>query len=107
MKALVQALPSARRKPQEPIIIYTTLYDLIASINEEVGPDEEQLITATVVHLLNTYQVTYTEQPLKGHRIICHGQARSARSRQQRQALFSQSERERHHFGRGKCKVKP
>lgn len=35
-------------------VIQTTLYDLIAAISAEVGPDEEEVVLATVVHLLNS-----------------------------------------------------
>jgi len=30
----------------------TTLYDLIATLNAEFSPDEDDVVTATVVHLL-------------------------------------------------------
>lgn len=50
--------------------IHTTLYDLIAALSEEVRPDEEVVLTATVVHLLNTHRVTCTGD-LQGYRLVC------------------------------------
>jgi hypothetical protein len=41
------------------LIIRTTLYDLIAAINAEVGADEDDLVIALVVHLLKTHWLTY------------------------------------------------
>jgi hypothetical protein len=37
-----------------PATIQTTLYDLIAAIDAEVEPGEEELVTAAVIHLLNS-----------------------------------------------------
>jgi len=34
--------------------IQTTLYDLMAALHAEVEPGEEELVTAAVVHLLNS-----------------------------------------------------
>jgi hypothetical protein len=47
--------------PKRPrsLIIRTTLYDLIAAINAEVGADEEDLAIAPVEHLLTTHRLTY------------------------------------------------
>jgi len=41
------------------LIIQTTLYDLIAAINAEVGADEDDLVIALVVHLLKTHWLAY------------------------------------------------
>jgi hypothetical protein len=41
------------------LIIRTTLYDLIAAINAEVGADEDDLVIALVVHLLKIHWLTY------------------------------------------------
>ena len=40
-------------KEQESVIITTTLYDLIEAINSEVSPEEDALVIATVMALLN------------------------------------------------------
>ena len=50
--------------------IQTTLYDLVAALNAELSPDEDTLVTAAVVHLLNTHQVTCTGA-LQGYRLVC------------------------------------
>jgi hypothetical protein len=42
------------------LIIRTTLYDLIAALNAEVGTDEDDLVIAGVMHLLNTHRLTYS-----------------------------------------------
>jgi hypothetical protein len=35
-------------------IIQTTLYDLIAAVNETLNPNEDRIVTAIVMDLLNT-----------------------------------------------------
>jgi len=49
------------------LIIHTTLYDLIAAINAEVGADQDDLVIALVVHLLKTHWLTRlgTVKPLR------------------------------------------
>jgi hypothetical protein len=46
-------------KEQESVIITTTLYDLIAAINSEVSPEEDALVIATVMALLNSGRVRF------------------------------------------------
>ena len=41
-----------------PATITTTLYDLIAAIQDVVQPDEDALVVATMVHLLCTRRIT-------------------------------------------------
>lgn len=48
----------------------TTLYDLIVVIREEIGPDEEYLVTPIIVHLLNSGQVKFVDG-LQQRRVIC------------------------------------
>jgi hypothetical protein len=43
-----------------PTVIQTTLYDLIAAISDEVDPAEDDLVTATLVHLINSGRVRFT-----------------------------------------------
>ena len=51
----------------------TTLYELIAALSAEVGADEaDGVLTATVVHFLQTHRVTWTG-PLAGYRLVCAG----------------------------------
>ncbi len=39
--------------------ITTTLYDLIAALHAQVGLEDDKVITAFVVHLLRTGQITF------------------------------------------------
>lgn len=41
--------------------IQTTLYDLLAALQAAVRPDEDAVVTAVVVHLLQTHRVTCTD----------------------------------------------
>jgi hypothetical protein len=51
----------------------TTLYELIAAFSAEVGADEaDGVLTATVVHFLQTHRITCTG-PLAGYRLVCEG----------------------------------
>ena len=63
----------------EPTVIHTTLYNLIVALSAEVGPDDEDVVTATVIHLLKTYRVTGTGT-LEGYRLVCDGAERLART---------------------------
>jgi hypothetical protein len=49
-----------RGKRPHTLIIRTTLYDLIAAFNAEVGADEDDFVIARVMHLLNTHRLTYS-----------------------------------------------
>jgi hypothetical protein len=39
--------------------MYTTLYDLVEALQRQVGPDEDHLVVATVMHLLQSGRVTF------------------------------------------------
>ena len=39
--------------------ITTTLYDLIAALNAEVDPEDDALVTAAVVHLINANRARF------------------------------------------------
>lgn len=69
--------------------IQTTLYDLVAVLNAELSPDEDNIVTATIVHLLNTHQVTCTGA-LQGYRLVCNDRARPVQT--QPNSCFSQFE---------------
>lgn len=70
MGTMVRNFPCTTRKSSHSTAIHTTLYDLIAALSTEVGPDEEDVLTATVVHLLNAHRVTCTGN-LQGYRLVC------------------------------------
>ena len=39
--------------------ITTTLYDLVAALNAEVDPEDDALVTAAVVHLINANRAKF------------------------------------------------
>lgn len=51
--------------PSQPARIITTLYDLIAALNEEVEAGEEDVVTATVTHLCHTGRLRFLNDPRK------------------------------------------
>lgn len=69
MGTITRPLACTARKSPQTTAIHTTLYNLIAALSAEVGPDEEDVLT-TVVHLLNTHRVTCTGD-LRGYRLVC------------------------------------
>jgi hypothetical protein len=71
--------------------IQTTLYDLVATLNAELSPDEDNVVTETVVHLLNTHRVFCTGA-LQGYRLVCNDRARSAQIPLKGHGYFSQFE---------------
>jgi hypothetical protein len=52
MKTMMHDFSGTVRKSSEIMTIHTTLYDLSAALSAEVGPDEEDVLTAAVMHLL-------------------------------------------------------
>ena len=44
---------------KDTVIIRTTLYDLIDAISRELSPDEEDLVVATVLHLLRSGRIRF------------------------------------------------
>lgn len=71
--------------------IQTTLYDLAAALNAELSPDEDNIVTATIVHLLNTHQVTCTGA-LQGYRLVCNDRVRPIQTLPKEYGCFSQFE---------------
>jgi hypothetical protein len=53
---------------QTPIL--TTLYDLIAALNEQVEPEEDVLVTAAMVHLCNSGRIT-CRRAYDGSALVC------------------------------------
>ena len=73
------------------IKIQTTLYDLVAVLNAELSPDKDNIVTATIVHLLNTHRVTCTGA-LRGYRLVCNDRARPVQAPPKGYSCFSQFE---------------
>ena len=60
-----------------PARLTTTLYDLIAAIQDGLSPDDDALVVATVVHLLRSGRLTW------------RGQARERLCQSQRAAMWA------------------
>ena len=57
MQALATA--PAPATSSTPANITTTLYDLVEALSAEVGPDEDHLVTAAVMHLINSSRAKF------------------------------------------------
>src|SRR4030095_9175719 len=78
MKTTMHDFSGTVRKSPEITTIHTTLYDLSAALNAEVGPDEADVVTAAVLHLLHTHRVTCTGN-LQGYRLrACNARGHTA-----------------------------
>ena len=86
--------------------IQTTLYDLVATLNAELSPDEDNIVIATVVHLLNTHRVTCAGA-LQGYRLVCNDRVRPAQIPPKAYGCFSQFESYANHCERSHHKVIP
>ena len=51
--------------PAQAARIVTTLYDLIAALNEEIEAGEEDVAIAAVAHLCNTGRLRFLDDPRK------------------------------------------
>jgi hypothetical protein len=70
MDTVVQDPLSTTMKSGDSMAIHTTLYDLVAALTAEAGPEEEDAVTAAMMHILNTHLVTCTGD-LEGYRMLC------------------------------------
>ena len=70
MHSSAQSFPTQAPAGAAPTAIETTLYELIAAISAEVGSEEDDLIVATVVHLVNSGQVRFTGE-WENAKVIC------------------------------------
>ena len=61
MKTLIERMADRGQDRKASSTIETTLYDLIAAISAEVGPHDDDLVTATMVHLVNSGRVKLTD----------------------------------------------
>jgi hypothetical protein len=52
-------MPKSTSIPPKSTAITTSLYDLVAAISDEVGPNEDDLVTATVMHILQSGRVKF------------------------------------------------
>ncbi len=67
---LTQTMALQELSKTESTTIETTLYDLITSISDAVGSTNSELVTATVVHVLNAHRVQFAGDPRRLE-VIC------------------------------------
>lgn len=62
--------------------LHTTLYDLIAAMQDvAASPEEMAAVTAAATHVLNTHRVTCTSGRFKGYRMVAEDEPTSSRER--------------------------
>lgn len=59
MQAVATHLATIPATVFTPVSITTTLYDLVKAVNDEVGPDEDRLVAAAVMHLINSNRARF------------------------------------------------
>lgn len=59
MQALATNLATVPAITSTPVNITTTLYDLVEAVNDAVGPDEDRLVIAAVMHLINSSRARF------------------------------------------------
>jgi hypothetical protein len=82
MSMSTTAMP-VRCTTQTPTALTTTLYDLIAALQDVAGPDEGTVVVAAVMHLMRSRRLTWHRDRLERHH---PGQDRSCDNRSRRQA---------------------
>lgn len=69
MLAVAEEAATIGTLAMDPIVytpIITTLYDLIEALQEQVAPEDDAVVTAAVVHLLNADYVRWPHAIKKG-----------------------------------------
>ena len=66
----ITAVETVELETLETPPIVTTLYDLIATLNEQVEPWEEDVVTAAIVDLCNTGRLHFLNAP-KDCEVVC------------------------------------
>lgn len=59
MQAVATNLATVSETSAMPVRITTTLYDLVEAVNTEVGDDEDDLVAAAVMHLINSHRARF------------------------------------------------
>jgi hypothetical protein len=54
-----KGVATGERGEEKPLCIMTTLYELMAAIQDVVSPDEDALVVATVGHLVRSGRLTW------------------------------------------------
>ena len=52
-------LKPPRNTPQKSTTITTNLYELVEAVQDQVGPDNDELVVATVMYLLRAGRATF------------------------------------------------
>jgi hypothetical protein len=91
METPVSPCPCPAHMVHSSMTIHTTLYDLIAALSAEVQPDDDAVLTAVVIHLLETHRVICTGNQAR-YRLVWDGGKRAARAaeRDAARSLFSE-----------------
>ena len=66
----ITAAETVELETLDPTPVVTTLYDLIAALNEQVEPWEEDVVTDAVVDLCNTGRLHFLNGP-KDCEVVC------------------------------------
>ena len=59
MQQLAHNTPLSGHDQSEPAPVVTTLSELIEAINEELEPEEDYLVSKTVLHLINAGRIRF------------------------------------------------
>ena len=59
MQAFATNLATVPATSSAPVRITTTLYNLVEAISAEVGSNEDHLVTAAVMHLINSSRTRF------------------------------------------------
>jgi hypothetical protein len=59
MQAVATHLATVPETASPPVHITTTLYDLVEAVNTAVALDEDRLVAAAVMHLINTSRARF------------------------------------------------
>ena len=59
MQAVATNLATVPETSSTPVSVTTTLYDLIEAVNTEVSLDEDRLVAAVIMHLINSSRARF------------------------------------------------
>jgi hypothetical protein len=59
MQAVATNLATVPETSSTPVRVTTTLYDLIEAVNTEVSLDEDRLVAAVIMHLINSSRARF------------------------------------------------
>jgi hypothetical protein len=65
-----QAVLRTRAQTTTPAPLTTTLYDLIAALQDAAGPNEDTLVVATMMHLIHSGRLNWQCTPERRRRVM-------------------------------------